>query len=238
MVLSEKLSRMNSNGISEKESRMATIPRGIEVLVKKAAVDPEFRQLLLEKRGQAAGEIDLDLTDAERNILSSMPAEHLEKIIDNTKVEPEQRKIFLGRTAMLMLAAAGLTGTCVMSTVRFTAGIDPERVRKMQMERSDDIDEANDPNGPNIYKHTAYLGMRIDRPPEGENTWLRRPSEQKPKPGITREYVVQRGDSVWLIAANQLGDASRYKEILKLNTDLPWDGRDLKPGMKLAIPAR
>lgn len=126
---------------------MTTIPRAIEVLVKKASVDPEFRQLLLDKRGQAADEIGLELTDAERNILSSMRVDQLEKIIDNTKVEPENRKIFLGKTAMLMLAAAGLAGTCVMSTVRFTtAGIDPDRVRKLQMERSGDVRDVNDVN--------------------------------------------------------------------------------------------
>ncbi|MHC4166750.1 MAG: hypothetical protein ACYSWQ_07325 [Planctomycetota bacterium] len=145
---------------------MTTIPRGIEVLVKKASVDPEFRQLLLEKRGQAAREIDLELTDAERNILSSMPVEQLEKIIDTTKVEPEHRKTFMGKTAMLMLAAAGLTGTCVMSTVSFTAGIDPERVRKLQMEHSDDVPDANDPNEARPVKHILITGTRIDRPPE------------------------------------------------------------------------
>jgi hypothetical protein len=126
---------------------MATIPRGIEVLVKKASVDPQFRQLLLEKRGQAAPEIDLELTDAERNILSSMPAEQLEKIIDNTKVEPEQRKIFLGKAAKLMLmAVAGIGVASLMSVTTTSFGISPDRVRKMAMERSGDIDDVNDVN--------------------------------------------------------------------------------------------
>jgi hypothetical protein len=34
---------------------MGTIPRGIEVLVKKAAVDAEFRLVLLDQRADAAG---------------------------------------------------------------------------------------------------------------------------------------------------------------------------------------
>ena len=38
------------------------IPRGVEVLLKKAAVDPLFRDLLLERRAGAAGEIGLGLT--------------------------------------------------------------------------------------------------------------------------------------------------------------------------------
>jgi len=146
---------------------MTAIPRGVEVLVKKASVDPEFRRLLLDKRGQAAEEIDLELADAERNMLSSMPADQLEKIIDNTKVEPEHRKIFTGKTAMLMLAAVGLTGTCVVTnSPRFTStGIDPERVRKMQTERSDDIPDVNDPNEAVVKRHLVF-GIRSDRPPE------------------------------------------------------------------------
>ena len=32
-----------------------------------------------------------------------------------------------------------------------------------------------------------------------------------------REYTVQRGDSLWSIAAEQLGDGSRYTEIIELN---------------------
>ena len=43
---------------------LGPIPRGIEVLVKKAAVDPQFRRLLLEKRGEAAKEIGLALDPA------------------------------------------------------------------------------------------------------------------------------------------------------------------------------
>lgn len=127
---------------------MAAIPRGIEVLVKKASVDPEFRQLLLDKRGRAASEIDLELTEAERNILGGMPDEQLEKIIDNTKVEPEQRKIFLGKTAKLMLAAVVGIGVVSLMSVPLTAGISPDRVRRMELERSGDIDDVNDVNEP------------------------------------------------------------------------------------------
>ena len=125
--------------------QIGEIPRGIEVLIKKASVDPEFRQLLLDKRGQAAREIGLELTEAERNMLSSIPAEQLEKIIDKTKVEPEERKIFLGKTAKLMLVAvAGIGVVSLMCVPTFTAGISPDRVRKMQMECSGDVDDVND----------------------------------------------------------------------------------------------
>ena len=84
------------------------ISSGIEVLIKKAAVDPEFRALLLEKRGQAAAEIGLDLSSAETAMLSSIPRKQIETIIENTTVPDEQRRAFLGKIATLMLAAIGV----------------------------------------------------------------------------------------------------------------------------------
>ncbi len=50
------------------------------------------------------------------------------------------------------------------------------------------------------------------------------------------QYVVKEGDTLWNIAAEKLGDASRYKEISKLNTDVLKDENDLTIGMKLSLP--
>ena len=85
------------------------IPRGIEVLVKKASVDAEFRQLLLEKRAEAAREIGLELEAAEVAMLASIPARQLEAIIDRTGVSPRLRKAFMGGMAAVMLAALGVS---------------------------------------------------------------------------------------------------------------------------------
>jgi hypothetical protein len=123
---------------------MAALSHAIEVLVKKASVDPEFRRLLLEKRGEAARAIDLELTDAERDILSSVPAGQLEKIIDSTKVEPEHRKAFLSNVGKAMLAAAvvGIASGCPLVQIG-SAGISPDEIRRRQTLTSAD---ANDPN--------------------------------------------------------------------------------------------
>jgi len=126
------------------------IPRGIEVLVKKASVDTEFRRLLLEKRGEAAQEIDIELTEAERNMLSSIPVEQLEKIIDNTKIKPEHRAIFMGKAGTYMLAAiAG--GVVLLSFMMPTLGhtLTPEqrnRIRQMQLQLMSDANDVNEPN--------------------------------------------------------------------------------------------
>jgi nucleoid-associated protein YgaU len=54
----------------------------------------------------------------------------------------------------------------------------------------------------------------------------------------TREYVVQSGDSLWKIAANNLGNGSRYEEIAELNADVLNGDDNLTVGMRLKLPAR
>jgi len=53
-----------------------------------------------------------------------------------------------------------------------------------------------------------------------------------------RMYTVKDGDSLWRIAAEQLGDGSRYKEIVRLNTDTLEDEDTVDVGMALKLPAR
>lgn len=86
-----------------------TVPRGIEVLVKKASVDAEFRELLLKQRGKAAAAIHLELDPAENSMLSAIPQEQLAKIVANTTVPMELRPAFMGWVAPVMLAALGVS---------------------------------------------------------------------------------------------------------------------------------
>jgi nucleoid-associated protein YgaU len=51
-------------------------------------------------------------------------------------------------------------------------------------------------------------------------------------------YVVREGDSLWKIAADQLGNGSRYKEISRLNANLLNDENSLNTGMRLRLPPR
>ncbi len=102
--------RQGSPGRQSRADR-GPIPRGIEVLVKKASVDPDFRDLLLNRRAEAAGEIGLDLDPAEVMMLTAVPAVQLEAIIAQTDVPQEHRRAFLGKAAAAMLAAVGLSGS-------------------------------------------------------------------------------------------------------------------------------
>ncbi len=82
-----------------------SIPRGVEVLVKKASVDAQFRALLLDKRAGAAAEIGLELAPAETALVNTVPAAQIEAVIARTRVPDEHRRAFLGRAAAAMLAA-------------------------------------------------------------------------------------------------------------------------------------
>ena len=139
---------------------MGIVPRGIEVLVKKASVDAEFKKLLLEKRSEAAKEIDLILKPSEAAILDNIPAEQLEKSISSAKVDPKHRLIFLGKVAALMLLALGAIAIAGCGTgIRpepVSKGIRPEDT-KMEAPEEKPQDKSDD-------KMQAPTGIRPDRP--------------------------------------------------------------------------
>ena len=89
---------------------LSGVPRGIEVLLKKASVDPTFKDLLLARRAEAAEVIGLKLDPVEANMLQTAPASQLEAIIAQTHVPDVYRRAFLGAAAGAMLAV--LTGGC------------------------------------------------------------------------------------------------------------------------------
>ncbi len=92
------------------------IPRGIEVLVKKASVDSAFCEVFLSERAKAAERIGLDLDVAETAMLSAIPESQLIGIIHNTKVSPKVRPAFMGYAAAAMLAALGVTAGVATET--------------------------------------------------------------------------------------------------------------------------
>jgi len=51
-------------------------------------------------------------------------------------------------------------------------------------------------------------------------------------------YVVKEGDSLWKIAAEQLGSGGRYKELTKLNARILEDEDNILVGTRLRIPLR
>ena len=124
------------------------IPRGIEVLVKKAAVDADFKTLLLERRAAAAEEIGLQLEPAEALMLAAAPREQLEAVIAQTHVPEEHRRVFLGKAAAAMLAVLGVAAAAsllspagVRARREATKGIQPDRpVEKLEQTAGNQAD--------------------------------------------------------------------------------------------------
>ncbi len=147
------------------------IPRGIEVLVKKAAVDPEFKTLFLERRATAATEIGLELEPAEAAMLAAVAGPQLETIIAHTVVPQELRRAFLGKAAAAMLAALGL-----VSSVGCPKGIAPDRPPTKGIA----------PDRP-----PATTGIAPDRPPAKDVVPDRPPTTEPPKEPakVERELV-------------------------------------------------
>ena len=86
-------------------------PRGMEILLKKAAVDEEFAKLLLESPEEAARLISLDLGDSEKRILLNTARGSLQTMIRNTTVKRHQLSAFKTLSASLMLAAILAVGS-------------------------------------------------------------------------------------------------------------------------------
>ncbi|HPD16600.1 MAG TPA: hypothetical protein PLE19_16725 [Planctomycetota bacterium] len=125
------------------------VPRGIEVLVKKASVDPAFRAILLERRAGAAREIGLALTQAEAAMLGAIPAGQLDAIIARTTVDPMSRGAFLGKAAALMLAALGAGAGCDGCIPVTGIAPDHPRVTKgEQPDRPENTAPKKDPENP------------------------------------------------------------------------------------------
>ena len=104
---------------------LGDVPRGIEILLKKAAVDPEFHALLLRDPESAARSIELNLDSIELMMFQTIPPEQLTTIIKQTNVPQPQRRAFLGQTAAAMLAV--LSGTALVGCRDYqTKGIQPD----------------------------------------------------------------------------------------------------------------
>ncbi|MGD8718948.1 MAG: hypothetical protein PVH29_09020 [Candidatus Zixiibacteriota bacterium] len=122
---------------------MGEVPRGVEVLVKKAAVDPAFKKVLLSKRARAAEDIGLSLEPAEAAMLGAVPEDQLRAIIGRTKVSPSLRPAFLGAVAAAMLAALA------------ASGCKPPRPEEDPIDRGIDPDYPDDPYSEEASAETA-----------------------------------------------------------------------------------
>lgn len=86
----------------------AVFPRGIEILLKKAKVDENFRRSFLASPIEVAEDIRLELSENEKLVLANTDGSILEQMIECVAVPKQHVKVFQGTkvTAMLALALA------------------------------------------------------------------------------------------------------------------------------------
>jgi len=80
---------------------------------------------------------------------------------------------------------------------------------------------------------TAPADAAAATPPAG--TALPTPPAAPVKPE-TRFYTIQKGDTLWKIAAAALGKGARYPEIFEANREVILDPDKIFPGQKIRIP--
>jgi hypothetical protein len=103
-------------------------PRNLEALMKKAAVDPGFREALLARRSRLAEEINVPLDAAEKQMLDGASADHLALLIEKTPVPPAEQEILTqpeyeektGSSGVGPLAVAGVSVLALLAY--FAAG--------------------------------------------------------------------------------------------------------------------
>lgn len=158
---------------------VGNIPRGIEILIKKASVDPDFRALLLDQRSKAAETIDLTLEPAESKMLNAIPKAQLETIVSATRVPQEMgRKLrLLGKAAGLTLAALGAAaGDCdsgkrndLSTALGSRPDMEPPPARVTDTSSEEEADKAPT-SQPNAEREARPAGILPDRPAVGFQT--------------------------------------------------------------------
>lgn len=81
----------------------------------------------------------------------------------------------------------------------------------------------------------AEKRSEIDAPPSIDETSEAAAAVVMPVPAA---YTVQRGQSLWSIAVDKLGNGDRYIEILDLNPELRRDPSRIRPGQSLRLPSQ
>lgn len=99
-------------------------PRGIEVLLKKAKVDVDFRAQFLENPVAAAALIGLGLRDSEKRMLASAATSALRLMIEKTFVPRHHVGTFMSRNVSAMLAV--IIASTVAMKADGCAGVESE----------------------------------------------------------------------------------------------------------------
>jgi hypothetical protein len=109
-------------GRSQENSTTRSFPQGIEILLKKAKVNQDFRIRLLDDPFAAADGIGLELNSKEKCLLKSLPRKLLESVIDSTEVPKKQVEAFRTQAASALFAL--LFSTAIVADVIATGAVE------------------------------------------------------------------------------------------------------------------
>lgn len=145
------------------------VPTGIEQLLRLAAVDDDFREVLIERRGDAAAAAGVVLTPNERAILGAIPETQIEAMAGRLPPPPPQRRVFLRQAAASAVVALGGAAlmSCEACSPTATLGVQPDIPPPRPSDNEQGSSHVSEPPPhPRPDEPTPPTGIAPDIPPE------------------------------------------------------------------------
>jgi len=111
-----------------RKKRKLRIPIGIEKVLCRAAADGRLKASLLDRRESALDELAHELTEAEREVLESIPGSSLQVMIDQIDLKRHPRRKFMRGVMAASFLAASATTMLDCTEESATMGIGPDSI--------------------------------------------------------------------------------------------------------------
>ena len=99
-----------------------------------------------------------------------------------------------------------------------------------------DVEEVMIPYAGKTAEEAAIIPDEGGASPEGKKIVEEKENIESHLEVSTKEYTIQKNDSLWSIAAKQLGSGHRWKNLYEMNKDKIKNPNKLKVGTKIVIP--
>lgn len=155
------------------EPQVTDVPQGMQNLLLMASEDPRLRDALVQDRARTLEQCEVLLSDSERKVLMSIPAERLKQMIHRLSSPQAERREFL-RTAAATVVAL-LAGSVVpLLGSRVAQAEEPEPL--------DNVTRGIRPDVPAPGGSPSPSRSPSPRPPEHQPTRGIRPDRPRPSP--------------------------------------------------------
>lgn len=157
----------------EEGAKLPPVPTGIQRLLRLASINEDFRQQLVEKRGEVAVAAEVGLTASEAAVLAAIPAQQLEEMAQKMPPPAAPRREFLRQTAATAVVLLGgaalgeaLTGCRTKPKEPETEVDVPDRPDAREMETEGGAAPDEPPDERPDHRMQAPGGAAPDEPPE------------------------------------------------------------------------